>query len=373
MTIRSGADEVRAALVDQLRTNFDYTNVNGLVNTPAITQNPSYRQHTPCVYVYPTGQNETDNVKDSVGVEYGINVEVRVRYDSYRGGKRQAERIVDEVIRTWRGLTQEDYPTLNGYQIYHVRFEDVISNADVVSGAKWVQIIIPFYVSARTIPVAVQIQPVQMPTFTYSGWTFAPVNNKIERYDSGNIIPAQTYPSGNNGWDFTTASYQISSGAEGSYDGTTYVLDADDQPISIDSTINYDFSNDDTVVTSLSGTTSWDRIDSLRFGSINAESGSQPTFTDDEASTYGLRRISNWNVDYGNVTPHESVISITANEGQYLYIIVDHEVTLSGIRDTLGTNNVANYDISTVGDYKVYISKLPVYYDNSTFNYTLNV
>ena len=369
--IRSGMDEVKASIAKSIRDGFDYTNVNGLTSIPAITQNPTRQTQTPRIYIYAVGQNEIDTTKEDVPIEYEINVEVLVRYNAYRGGNRQAHQMLDEVIGITRGLTAADYPVVNGYSIYRIQFGDIRTNKFIREGQQYFNIVCPFYISATQDRVPSTLLPAQDPEFTYSDWTFTPTNNRLERWDTGNIIPATSYPSNNNGWNFTSATYAIAPGADGTYTDGNYSLDADDTVVSMTSTINYTNDIDSSQTTALDATTSWERIDSLRYGAIDAQGGSQPTLTDDTAATYGLRNLSNWNVDYGVVVPHGASVSMTANEGQYLYIIVDHEDTITNLTDTLGTNNIANFTSSVVGDYKVYISNNPIYYDNSTFNYTI--
>ena len=373
---RSGADEIRAGLAQRIRTMFDFRQVNGLTENPTVTQNPTRFTTEPYIYVYTVGQNEIDTTKDDTPYEYGINVEVVLRYNSYRGGQRQGDQILDEVVEILRGKNANDFPDLAsvGYNIYTITTGDILNFTFKERGANYYKVICPFFVRAAFSELPMDVQPVQLPQFTYSGFTFTPqADRNIERWDTGNIIPATTYPSGNNGWDFTTATYQLSAGADGTYDGTNYIVATGDETLGIDSTINYEFNTDTSSTTSLAASTTWNRIDSLRFGSIDADGGNQPTFVDDDSATYGLRRLSNWNIDFGNVTPHNSVATITGNAGQYEYIIVDSGVTLAQINDNLGLNNVANFDVRVVGNYRIYVSIDPIYYDNSTFTYTLNV
>ena len=126
------------------------------------------------------------------------------------------------------------------------------------------------------------------------------------------------------------------------------------------------------ILTALSATTSWSRIDSIRYGSVPASAGLQPTFPDDTSPTYGLRLLSNWNVDYGVTDPQNVSITFSADKDEYAYIIINDAYTLNGIRDSLGTNNINNFDVVTDGEYRYYISKTPILFDNSSFTYTLS-
>ena len=373
-TTRSAADEIRKAVAAEIRNNFDYRNVRGLTENPTVTQNPTRQTTEPYIYVYSVGQVEIDSTKDDTPFQYHVAIEVTLRYNSYRGGQRQGEEILNEVLSYVRGKNASEYPDLTpyGFNVYNTTTGDTVELTDRLRGANYYKVVTALYVTASWTGQEVQVQPIQDPTFSYSGFSYSPTENRIERYDAGNIIPAQTYTSPNNGWTFDTVDYALPATAEGVYDGTNYTLTSTNEPIAIDSSINYKLVNDDSITTSLSATTSWDRIDSIRYGAVPASAGQQPTFSDDTAATYGLRLLSNWNIDYGVTSPQNVTITYTANKDEYTYIIVSQAVTLAGIRDSLGTNNINNFDVVTDGAYRYYISKNPILFDNSSFTFTLN-
>ena len=373
-TTRSSADEIRAAIATTIRNNFDYRNVRGLTENPTVTQNPTRQTQEPYIYVYSVGQVEIDSTKDDTPFQYHVAIEVTLRYNSYRGGQRQGEEIMNEVFSYVRGKNASEYPDLTqyGFNVYNTTTGDTVEFTDRLRGANYYKVVTALYITASFTGQEVQVQPIQAPDFTYSGFSYTPISNNIERYDAGNIVPAQTYTSPNNGWSFDTVDYSLPASAEGVYDGTNYTLTATNEPVAIDSTINYELVNDDTITTTLDTTTSWSRVDSIRYGAIPADAGLQPTFPDDTSTTYGLRLLSNWNVDYGVTDPQNVTITFNADKDQYAYIVVSVNDVLAGIRDSLGTNNINNFDVVTVGQYRYYISKTPILFDNSTFTYTLN-
>ena len=373
-TTRSSADEIRSAVATTIRNNFDFRNVRGLTENPTVTQNPTRQTKEPYIYVYSVGQIEIDSTKDDTPFQYHVAIEVTLRYNSYRGGQRQAEEIMNEVFSYVRGKNSSEYPDLSqyGFNVYNTTTGDTVEFTDRLRGANYYKVVTALYVTASFTGQEIQVQPIQAPEFTYSGFSYLPISNNIERYDAGNIVPSQTYDSGNNGWNFDTVDYSLPASAEGVYDGTDYTLTATNEPIAIDSTINYELASDSGITTTLAATTAWTRIDSIRYGAIPASAGLQPTFPDDTSPTYGLRLLSNWNVDFGVTDPQNMTITLSANKDEYLYIIVGINDVLAGIRDSLGTNNINNFDVVTDGQYRYYITKIPVVFDNSSFTYTLN-
>ena len=370
--IRSGMDEVKASITRHIRENFNIANVNGLTSVPAITQNPTRQTQVPRIYIYANGQIEIDSTKEDVPIEYTVNVEVLVRYNSYRGGNRQAQQMLDEIIGSVRGLTSSDYPTVNGYSIYRIQFGEVQSLDFKEEGQTYFKLVCPFHISATQDAVPSQLLPVQSPTFTYSNWTHTPTQNRVERYDSGTIIPTTTYPSGNNGWNFTDASFSIASGATGTLTSGNYNVPSGGEPIALFSSLRYSLGSDSTTVTTLTETTSWNVIDSIRYGTITpVVNGVIPTFTDDTAANYGLRNLANWNIEYGTISPHNETIEITGSTNQYIYIIVDSGVTLTQIRNNLGQNAVGLFNVQTVGDYKIYVQEQPIVFNDFSTEFTL--
>ena len=370
MATRSGTDEIRASITQHIKDNFNYRNVNGLTEVPPIRQNPTRQTQEPYVFVYSANQIETDVTKDEVSFEYQINVEVCTRFDTQQGGPRQADRILDEVVRIIR--TTNNYPTVNGYDIYIITTGNIVPLEFNEEGAKYYKVIIPFYISASASGSTSQLQPQQSPIFAYSGFDFTPTSREVERWDSGLITPQAIYDSNNNGWDFVSSAYAVSAGAEGVLTSGVYTVSVDDSVLSIDSILNYSLETDATTTTSLNDTTPFPRIDSIRYGGIPGDSGQQPTFTDDTSATYGLRNLGNWNVDYGVTDPNGVRITLSGNIGDYGYIVIQSTETLSAIRDELLTDNLANFDVTVVGNYKTYVAKTPFIYDGSSQIYTLH-
>ena len=372
-TTRSAGDEIRAALASAIRTNFDYTNINGFTENPTITQNPTRRTQEPYIYIYNVGQNEVYSTKDDTPYEYHLSIETCVRYDSYRGGQRQGNQMLDEVLKYVRTKNGATYPDLTsvGYNVFNVTSGDIVEITDRVRGANYYKVITDIFVTASFIDVPAILEPVQEPSFTFTDFAFTPTNRNIERYDSGDITPGTTYPSNNNGWNFIDANFSISSGSGGTFTGGVYSVPSGVEPLSLDSVLRYELDSDNTVTTSIQDTTGFRLIDSIRYGAKPAQAGVAPVFTDDTAATYGLRDLSNWNVEYGTVTPHNETVTVTGDPGEYVYIIIDHLVTLAQIRNEIGQNVIAQFTETTVGDYKIYLNTQPIVFSGFSTDFTL--
>ena len=368
--IKSASDEIRRAIAMAIKNNFDPTKVNGLLTIPTVTQNPTRQTQEPYIYVYSVAENEIDVTKEDGATEYTVNVEVCIRYNQRRGGQRQANQILDEVTNHVRGFALSEYPQAIGYTIYRTTFGNVSYLDFKENGANYYKVICPFFVSAYPTPIPAQTLPVQAPTFGYAGFSNEPSAFKIERYDAGTITPNTTYPDGNNGWNFADANFSVSAGAAGTYDGSVYTLGAGQEPVKLDSSLRYTLDSDSTETTTLSATTEWNLIDSIRYGAVNADGGAQPSFVDDASATYGLRLLSNWNVEFGTTSPHNELVTITGDSGQYVYIIVDHEETLTQITNN-GINTISLWDVETVGNYKVYINTQPIVFNDFSIDYNL--
>ena len=371
---RSAATEIRAALAEKVVNNFDYRNIKGLTENPTITQNPTRRTGHPYIYIYNVGQIETNTTKQDTPFRYHIAIEVSTRFDSYRGGQREAEAITNEVLSYVRGKNSSEYPDLSasGFNVYNTTTGEIYEDSNRLRGANYYTMVTALYITASWTGTVAQVQPIQSAEYTYSGFAYEPVNRNIERWDAGNIIPSKSYSSPNNGWAFEDATYSLPSNADGVYDGTNYEVGATHEVLEMNSDINYKLVADDTITTTLNETTGWERISSIRYGAIAAQAGLQPSFPDDFSTTYGLRELSNWNIDYGVTDPQNVTITFNGNAGEYTYIILDVNVTLAGIRDEVGTNNINNFDVVTDGAYKYYVSKTAIVFDNSSFTYTLN-
>ena len=370
---RNAAAPLKTALVRKLRADFDHNRVQGLTSSPLIIQDrPLNSVDEPYVYFYLEDDSEVDKTKTGSSTDYFIIAQVIVRTTQSADANSIRDGIVDEIKLSIDEGTEVDL-TLDGFNVYVQNVETVTLLGPYDEfGATYFQANVTIQVRASFVGLPVDIGPTQAPTFTFSLFRFPPQGRQIERYDAGIITPATTYPSDNNGYDFVDASYSISTGAQGTFANGDYDVTVTADPISLDSSLRYEFGEDTSIMDTLTATTAFPRIDSIRYGAITPQTpGTIPTLSDDTSATYGLRNLANWNIEYGTITPHNETVTITGNADQYVYIIIDHEVTLTQIVNTIGQNVIAQFTESTIGDYKVYFNNNPIVFDGFSTDFTL--
>ena len=357
---RSGSDEIRKGVFDRINTEFDYQRVNGLTSAPPITQNPTRKTAEPYIYVYSVDSNEIDNTKTSTAREYAIYVDICTRYNSYGGGQRQVNRMVDEVVRA---LRNGGYPNLSsvGYSIYNLTIGEIRDFTFKERGANYYKAIVEVYVTADSVELPQSVNPVQALIYSFSNFTHTPTTTKIETYDSGDITFNETYPSNNQGWDFTSVSYAIAASAQGTLANRVYSITSDNDPLGVTGTLNYEFGSDNTVTTSITDTVSFERIRSLRFGSSTATS-----WTEND-----LENLSNFGIMFGTENPVGTTIEITPGVNEYPYIMFDAAHSISEISGPLGLNEISAFTMTEVGGFKIYRLTGAIPYEGLTLTYTL--
>ena len=360
---RSGADEVRRGVFERVNTEFDYQRIKGLTSKPPITQNPTRRTAEPFIYIYSLESEEVDNTNDNTSRMYTVMVDVVTRYNSYGGGQRQVNRMVDEVVGAVR---YDDYPdiTSRGYSIYNLTIGTVENHTFLKNGAKYYQASIPVYVTAVSVDLPSEVNPVQALLYSLSGFTYEPQNNKIEAFDSGLVTLNTSYPSANNGWDFTSVSYTIAHNADGTLDDNLYTIGTLDEPLGIDGILSYEFASDNTTTTSINSSVVFNRIRSTRFGSSTSSAFNATDIT----------TLANFNIMYGTENPKGSTFTIEPEVGEYPYIMFDeqYDSQIGEIKGPLGLNEISAFTKTNVGGFTIYILTDPIPYAGLTLTYTLN-
>ena len=356
------SDVLKTAVVRRLRADFNHTRIPGLLEAPNIIQDrPLNSTGEPYVYIQITDVVETDVTKINSSYEYTMLIEVLTRAQQDQDSKRVRDGIVNEICNVLE-VQSSGYIDLtnSGFNNYIQTLGNVFPFTFEERGATYFKTNIEVIFTMDFIGLPTDRQPVQNPTYTFTGFEFTPSSGLIELYDTGTVTGAAAYPSANNGWDFVSVAYNpqspISIGATGD--------------ITLAATINYRFSTEPTLTTTLSPPpATFRRIRSVRTGTTSATA-----FTDNNLATTGLRNFANFNVDYGRTRPVQDGLEISGTAGERIYIIysaVSPQLNLITNIHQLGGNDLNLFTRTVVGGYQIYLQNRPLSYDSTfTFNIT---
>ena len=354
--VRSG---IRADVVN----NFDLGNTHGLTAVPEITQHKNYDTTEPFIHIRSESSIEIDNTKEVDSREYATVLECVTSFDAELGGPHITDLMANEAVR----IATTTLPTISGGTAYIQTVDSTADNSFIRDSRVYYQKNITILTRVTT-PVAGSSSggttptnvPVQAPIYLFRGFDFVPTMNRIELHDTGTIDPATTYSSSNNGYDFTTATYTLSAGSDGvvGSDGTVAVGATDE--ISIVSNLNYELASDNTTTETLTATTVFPRIKSVRFGTITGS-------TIGDVTNLTPFRTNGNTIDYGTVAPVGEVLSITVDAGERAYIIYDdNEADLVQIVQAGFNNNIiSDFTMTTSNGYKIYILDNPFVFANT--------
>ena len=234
------ASEIRRGIYLKVRDEFNHNNVVGLSANPPITQRATHKLEDPFIYIWSESQLEVNKTKDDESYQYAIRVEVSTKANSNQGGQLQSDQMAAEIYRIFDVPTSE-YPDITdkGYDIYIVEFDETASFVEEVRGGTYFRKVITILVTARYVGFDGSTIPVQLTSYAFNDWMYPPSVRELERYDSGTIIPQTTYPNLTSGWDFVNSVFTIGTGAQGSFTNDIYTLASTDEPVALDSTLNY--------------------------------------------------------------------------------------------------------------------------------------
>ena len=234
------ASEIRRGIYLKVRDEFNFNNVVGLSKNPPITQRATHKLEDPFIYIWSESQLEVNKTKEDESYQYAIRVEVSTKANSNQGGQLQSDQMAAEIYRIFDVPTSE-YPNVSdkGYDIYIVEFAETASFIEEVRGGTYFRKVITILVTARYIGFDGSTIPVQLTSYAFNDWMYPPSVRELERYDSGTIIPQTTYPNLSSGWDFVNSVFTVGTGSQGSFANNIYTLASTDEPVSLDSTLNY--------------------------------------------------------------------------------------------------------------------------------------
>ena len=212
---RLATSYLKTGIIRRLRSEFNATRVPGITEIPSIVQDRIIDSLPyPIIYVDISSVDEIDVTKTGSGYEYIATINVLVKTTQNEDGKRLRDAISDEVVNildcpTDQYINLED----DGFSVYvqTVESPSPIAPLNAYGSTFWnSEIDIRFRASFVGTPEA-RI-PIQQAIYTYEGFTFEPTGNRVELYDSGDIVGASVYPSNNNGWNWIAVTYSTTAG-----------------------------------------------------------------------------------------------------------------------------------------------------------------
>ena len=337
---------IRSGMRTRLVNNFDRGAV-GLSTLPAIQERITARTTEPYIYLRSESTLEIDKTKDGVPREYATLIEVVTSYPTGQGGPRLRDLIADQVTDI---LTREemDYPGVN---VYIQTIDSTASFTYDTENKTFFKTNITVLTRAIEEEVAAGNLPVQLPVYTPTAFMFTPTMNRIELFDTGRIVPQATYPSNNNGYNFDSVTYTLG-GTSGGTISTAGVVTVDgDDEVSIVSEIEYQSITDNTDLQTLTATTNFSRIRSVRYGVISTTTVDLTTLTSD--------------VQYGTISPVGVEANFVLDQGERAYIAYDaDEADLIGINQLGFAVDISNqFTMTTANGFKVYTQ-------NDAWNYS---
>ena len=234
------ASEIRRGIYLKVRDEFNFNNVIGLSKNPPITQRATHKLEDPFIYIWSESQLEINKTKDDESYQYAVRVEVSTKANSNQGGQQQSDQMAAEIYRIFDVPTSE-YPDITdkGYRIYIVEFDETASFVEEVRGGTYFRKVMTILVTARYVGFDGTDIPVQLTSYAFNDWMYPPSVRELERYDSGTIIPQTTYPNLTSGWNFVNSTFAVGTGSQGSFTNNIYTLASTDEPVSLDSILNY--------------------------------------------------------------------------------------------------------------------------------------
>ena len=367
---RYGTRAIEEGLYTRITSQFDFNRIPGLTEAPLVLiERPAPGDIEPYVYINVTDSDEIDISKANSARRYFINIQVVARSQHNQSAEIIRDAIVDEIISII-DVDTEDYIDLAnlGYSVYLQNVKGVTPLQTEERGATYWFGNIDTEIDAEFVGLPVDVPPIQPSIFTPSGFEFTPTGNGFEEFDTGTLTGATTYPSGNNGWDFVSASYSLMAGSDGAISDNVVDIRLDDDTVTIVTMLSYQFGDDTSITTSVTNTDTFTRIRSLRYGATTFE-----TITLNEVRDFNNWQGTNQVFNFGTVNPVGQQVSFTGNAGERFYIIYDGSHSITRLTDGLGFNHISAFTETTVGDYKVLLQTNPLVFDTSqAITYTIS-
>ena len=358
-----GTAQLKTAIVRKLRAQFNTASVPYIPSTWNTIIQSKPIDNTP--YPYTCVEIDSNDIKEVAvtaqgsSYDYYVGIKSVTRSEVNADTRETRDAMVAEVQRIL-DVDYDQYINLesNGFNVY-------IQTVESVDISELNEMGTDFYIGNVILKVRMESNgsrtaPEASPTLTYSGFAIEPQNNIYELHDAGTITLSATYPN-SNGWQFSSVDYSLASDSDGSISGNVVTVDSGDDFIAIVSVINYVQAADNSITTTIFNRTEVNSVKSPRFAVL----------TDTSLTTAQITDLSLWNSSFPQVDPSRQELVINGNANDFIYILIDDNYSLTGIKNDLGLEDIEEFDLSTQDGYKVYKLTDALTIDNAVFEYTL--
>lgn len=358
-----GTAQLKTAIVRRLRAQFRTAAVPYIPSTWNTIIQSKPVDNTP--YPYICVEIDADDIQEVAVTAQGSSYDYYVGIKSVSRSEINADTRItrDAMVSEVQRILDVDYDEYlnlesNGFNVYIQTVESVdISELNEMGTDFYVGDVI---LKVRMEAVGSQTSPEATVTPSYSGFATTPQNKYFELYDSGSVTMPLTYPA-SNGWVFKEVEYSLASDSDGTISSNVVSVASGDDLIAIVSVITFESAIDSSVTTTVFNRYEINAIKSPRIA----------VFTDQSLSTAQIEDASLWTSAFPAVDPNRVDLAIDANANDYIYIIVDEDYTLTGIKNDLGLDDIEEYSSSVQDGFRVYRVDTAIAFNNARFEYVL--
>ena len=358
-----GTAQLKTAIVRRLRAQFRTAAVPYIPSTWNTIIQSKPVDNTPypyiCVEIDDKDIQEVAVTAQGSSYDYFVGIKVVTRSEINADTRQSRDAMVAEIQRIL-DVDFDEYLNLEskGFNVYIQTVESVDIDELNEMGTD-------FYTGLVTLKVRMEqigsmTSPVADISQVYAGFNTEPINRQYELHDSGTItMPTTFVPS--NGWVFNSVTYSLASDSDGTISGNVVTVASGDDSIAVASVVTFESALDSAVTTTVFYRTEYEGIKSPRIAALNFSSLTTAQVTD----------LTLWSSSFNSVIPNRVEVEIVANASDYIYILVDSEYPLTGIKNDLGLDDIEEYVLTTQDGYNLYRIDTAIVFDNSRFEYTL--
>ena len=358
-----GTAQLKTAIVRKLRAQFRTAAIPYVPNTwnTIIQSMPTVNTPYPYVHVEIDANDIQEVAVTAQGSSYDYFVGIKAvsRSEINADTRETRDALVAEIQRIL-DVDFDKYINLEskGFNLYVQTVESVnIEQLNELGTDIFVGDVI---LKVRMEQIGSMTSPTAVINETYQNFRSEPQNGYYELYDSGTVTMPTSYAS-SNGWIFDSVSYSMTSDSDGSVSGNIVTVGNTDNLIGISTTITFVSALDTSVTTTIFNRKELRAIKSPRIA----------VFTDAVVSNAQIEDLSLWTSRFPNVIPNRTEVEITANALDFIYIIVDEDHPLTGIKNDLGLDDIEEYPTIVQHGFNVYKLDTAIAFDNAQFEYTL--